>query len=291
MKVLPQSFYERKEIIKVLVDGLSCVIYKEMNDDVSMKEGYVSTHAIVLVLQGTLKVENDFAGGATVQANEMIFLPKGIYMVSDIIPGDGSFVSVVFFFDEQLIDEFLHSLHRKAEGNLCTPNLIMPYTKSIRDYTETLLQLYKDGAHNHHKITRHKLFELLHLLSIDVRGEQFMRTLLCLKTKAKRNLREFMEANFYKPLTVEDYAYLTGRSLSTFNRDFKRQFGMSPKQWLMDKRLQKAQALLATHARTVTEVALESGYENFSHFIKAFHKKFGISPKQFLIQKRNEIMV
>jgi AraC-like DNA-binding protein len=291
MKVLPQSFYERKEITKVLVDGLSCVIYKEMNENVSMKEGYVSTHAITLVLQGTLKVENDFAGSAVVRANEMIFLPKGIYMVSDILPGKDPFIAIVFFFDEKLIDEFIQSLNRKAEGNKCTPNLVMPYTKPIRNYTEVLLQLYKEGDHNHHKITRHKLFELLHLLSIDQRGEAFIRTLLALKMKEKRNLRDFMEANFYKPLTVEDYAYLTGRSMSTFNRDFKRQFAMSPKQWLMDKRLQKAQALLATQSHTVGEVALEAGYENFSHFIKAFHKKFGISPKQFLIRKRSEVMM
>jgi AraC-like DNA-binding protein len=100
-----------------------------------------------------------------------------------------------------------------------------------------------------------------------------------------------MNANFNKSLTVEDYAYLTGRSLSTFNRDFKRQFNVSPKKWLMDKRLESAYTLLTHHHKNVTDVAFEVGYENFSHFIKAFHKKFGISPKQFVIQKRTEVMV
>jgi AraC-like DNA-binding protein len=157
-------------------------------------------------------------------------------------------------------------------------------------YGDVAGPLQKRHPH-HHKITRHKLFELLHLLSIGERGEDFIRTLLCLKMKAKRNLRDFMDANFFKPLSVEDYAYLTGRSLSTFNRDFKRQFSVSPKKWLMDKRLEKAYLLLASNAHSVSDVAYEVGYENFSHFIKAFHKKFGISPKQFLIRKRSEVLV
>jgi AraC-like DNA-binding protein len=100
-----------------------------------------------------------------------------------------------------------------------------------------------------------------------------------------------MLANFGKPLNIEDYAYLTGRSVSTFNRDFKRLFTISPKQWLMEQRLEKAKSLLAINNTSVSDVAFESGYENISHFIKAFHKKFDISPKQYLIQKRNEVLV
>jgi AraC family transcriptional regulator, exoenzyme S synthesis regulatory protein ExsA len=290
MKVLPQSFFDNHSVQKLLVDGLSCIIYKEVVEATLQKEGYVSTHALTLVLQGQLKVENDFAGSAIVQANEMIFLPKGIYMVSDVLPGPHPFVALVFFFDEGLIDEFIQTLNHDTKSPKCTPNLIIPYTAPIRSYTETLLQLYKNTSNNHHKITRAKLFELLHLLSIGVRGEAFIHTLLRLKMKAKRNVKDFMLANFYKPLSVEDYAYLTGRSLSTFNRDFKRQFGVSPKKWLVDKRLERAHELLASN-HSVSEVALEVGYEDFSHFIKVFHKKFGISPKQFHIQKRSEALV
>jgi AraC family transcriptional regulator, exoenzyme S synthesis regulatory protein ExsA len=286
MKVLPQSFYESDDYQKVLRDGLSCVIYKKVKQTPLQKEGYVSTHALTLVLQGNLKLENINKGVAYVQANELIFVPKGLYTVSDILLSDEPFVSVVFFFDEPLIDEFIKSLNTKAREPKCVFNLVLPYSATIRLYTETLLKLYKNGTHNHHKVTRAKLFELLHLLSIGERGEDFIATLLSLKNKQKRNLKDFMNANFNKSLTVEDYAYLTGRSLSTFNRDFKRQFSVSPKKWLMDKRLDRAYELLSRDHQNVTEIAFEVGYENFSHFIKAFHKKFGISPKQFVIQRR-----
>jgi AraC-like DNA-binding protein len=100
-----------------------------------------------------------------------------------------------------------------------------------------------------------------------------------------------MEANFHKPLSIEDYAYLTGRSLSSFRRDFISQFGISPKQWLIEKRLDHARTLLSKNHTTVTDVAVEIGYDNISHFVKAFHKRYGIPPKQFLMQKRKEVLV
>jgi AraC-like DNA-binding protein len=243
------------------------------------------------VLQGELRVENMNKGVAHVRANQLIFTPKGLYTVSDIIRNAKVFKAIVFFFDEQLVDEFIKSLNLTAKNPMCTPHLTFQYSESIRLYTETLMTLYSKGEHKHHTITRAKLFELLHLLSISDRGEAFINSLLSLKNKEKRNLKDFMAANFDKSLSVEDYAYLTGRSLSTFNRDFKRQFKVSPKKWLMDKRLEKAQSLLMANPKNVADIASGVGYENFSHFIKAFHKKFGISPKQFVIQKRNEIMM
>ena len=99
-----------------------------------------------------------------------------------------------------------------------------------------------------------------------------------------------MDANFAKPLSIEDYAYLTGRSLSSFRRDFIDHYGISPKQWLIDKRLEKARDLLEKNNTTVSQIALEVGYENFSHFVKAFHKKYGIPPKQFHMKKRKEVL-
>lgn len=292
IRVLPQAMYERDDIHKILRDGQSCVLYKEIGETTLHKEGFVSTHALTLVLQGRLQVERQECGGEVVNAGEMIFLPKGLYMISDIIqPGDDPFIAMVFFFDEALIDSFINSLGKKKTELLVCHSMVLNYEEPIRLFVENLLRLYKEGSGVHNSITRSKLFEFLHLLSISPKGPEFVRALLSLKNQQKRSIKEFMQVNYSKPLTVEDYAYLTGRSLSTFNRDFKRLFNISPKQWLMEQRLEKARSLLAVNNTTVSDVAFESGYENISHFIKAFHKKFNISPKQFLIQKRNEVLV
>lgn len=289
MRVLPQLFYETPEYRKILVDGLSCIVHKKLDTAVWQKEGYVSAHAITLVLTGELRIENDEGLLAVVPENKMIFLPKGLYSISDILPKNGSFEAIVFFFDEEVITSFINSMNGKTTKVKCVSHFLLDYTNSIREYTESLLKLYNGNTTPHRKLTGAKLFEFLHLVSAEHSSECFLGALTNLNNKERKSLKAFMTANFSKPLSIEDYAYLTGRSLSTFRRDFKTHFGLSPKQWLIDKRLEKAHTLLSKNNTTISDVVLETGYENISHFIKAFHKRYGMPPKQFLISKRKEV--
>lgn len=290
LRILPQMFYQNPEMDKILVDGLSCVIHKVLTGPVWHKEGYIATHAITLVLKGQLQVESDEGEIAKVKTNQMIFMPKGLYNISDVIPDGDRFEAVMFFFDEELVANFVTANNIQPKKEKCVAYKIMDYTTEVRLFTESLLQLYKNKPVADRKITKLKLYELLHLLSFS-RSDCLLSALATLNNKERKSLREFMNANFAKPLRIEDYAYLTGRSLSSFRRDFIEQFGISPKQWLIEKRLEKARAALERNGTTVSQVAQEVGYENFSHFIKAFHKKYGISPKQFLMKSRREVFV
>jgi AraC family transcriptional regulator, exoenzyme S synthesis regulatory protein ExsA len=293
MKILPQLFYESPEIKKILVDGLSCAVYKRLEEPVWHKEGYVSTHAITLVLNGVLRVDNDNGLLAEVPAGKMIFLPKGLYMISDIIPENGFFEAIVFFFDKDVISQFINSLKIKDSRKSCISHLVLNYTENLKIFTQSLLKIYSDKGNLHRQLTAPKLFEFLHLVNAEQETDCFIGALSTLNNKERKGLKEFMNTNFSKPLSIEDYAYLTGRTLSTFRRDFKTQFGgVSPKQWLIDKRLEKAHYLLKTNNNmTISDVVMETGYENIPHFTKAFHKKYGLPPKQFLIKQRREVLV
>lgn len=92
-----------------------------------------------------------------------------------------------------------------------------------------------------------------------------------------------MEHNYLKPLGVEDYAYLTGRSVSSFRRDFRAFFGTTPNKWLRERRLRQAVALVEGGARNVTELSYAVGYDNVSYFIREFRRLTGFSPKQFML--------
>jgi AraC-like DNA-binding protein len=95
----------------------------------------------------------------------------------------------------------------------------------------------------------------------------------------KIDLINFMQRNFMFNLSLEKLAYLSGRSLSTFNRDFKTLFNTTPQKWLTDKRLELAYYHLAEKKKKPTEVYLEVGFEDLSHFSFIFKKKYGVSPK------------
>ena len=87
-----------------------------------------------------------------------------------------------------------------------------------------------------------------------------------------------MEEHYMYNLPLEKFAFLTGRSLTTFKSDFKKTFNNTPGKWLTKKRLDLAHQKLVAEKQKTTDVYLSAGFENLSHFSFAFKKAFGYSP-------------
>ncbi|WP_375586856.1 helix-turn-helix domain-containing protein [Flagellimonas aurea] len=102
----------------------------------------------------------------------------------------------------------------------------------------------------------------------------------------KINLVEFMERNYMFNMPIEKFGYLTGRSLTTFKRDFKKAFNTTPQKWLTEKRLELARYQLTKNNRKPIDVFYEVGFENLSHFSYAFKKQFGKSPTELVTTKK-----
>lgn len=95
----------------------------------------------------------------------------------------------------------------------------------------------------------------------------------------KIDLPQFMEQNYKCDLSVEDFAHYTGRSLSTFKKDFAKAFGgITPSRWIVKRRLEEAKRLMGDFGKKATDVYLDVGFKSLSHFSTAFKKEFGITP-------------
>ena len=81
-------------------------------------------------------------------------------------------------------------------------------------------------------------------------------------------------------LSVEALAGFTGRSLASFKRDFKMISLLPPQKWLMTKRLKVAHDKLGSENKKVSDVYLEVGFKNLSHFSSAYKKQYGVSPSK-----------
>lgn len=101
----------------------------------------------------------------------------------------------------------------------------------------------------------------------------------------KIDLASYMERNFMFNMPLEKFGYLTGRSLTTFKRDFKKAFNITPQRWLTKKRLDLARYELLEKKRKPVEVCYEVGFENLSHFSFAFKKQFGHAPTELVTLK------
>jgi AraC-like DNA-binding protein len=94
----------------------------------------------------------------------------------------------------------------------------------------------------------------------------------------KIDLEAYMNRNFMFNIPMLEFARLTGRSLASFKRDFEKIFGTSPGQWLQQKRLAEAFYQIKEKGRKPSDVYLDVGFENLSHFSFSFKKAFGIAP-------------
>lgn len=96
----------------------------------------------------------------------------------------------------------------------------------------------------------------------------------------KIDILDFMESNYADDLSIEEIANYTGRSLSAFKRDFKKCSTLSPRKWLIRRRLEAAHELIRKGGRKVSEICLEVGFKNLSHFSKIYKSMYGVPPTE-----------
>ena len=91
----------------------------------------------------------------------------------------------------------------------------------------------------------------------------------------------YIESNYRKKLTVDEIARFSRSSTSSFCHEFKKETGMSPYDFILNKRLNKAKKLLKTTDASVSEIGEAVGFNSDANFIKTFRAKTGLTPKLF----------
>lgn len=275
--VIPQSLFTMKDVALIAQYRESSVFYKNLEDDLLDVEFYVNSPCFVFIDSGLEIVTNANNESIELKDGMGIFFPQGLNLHSDFVKATDDLKAYLVFFDDVVIADYLSRCIKKQTVALRSQEYYRVEDRGeIRTLCRSLHREFEDPG-----LLAVKLLELLYL--IDGKDEAgCFRKLLSSARKAspKRNLVRLLNRHDLIQLSVSDLAQISGRSLSSFNRDFKAQFGMPPKQWLQDKRLSYSKSLLEDTHLTVTEVAVQTGYENVSHFIKAFKERYGSTPKQ-----------
>lgn len=97
-----------------------------------------------------------------------------------------------------------------------------------------------------------------------------------------REIIEYIHGNLADELSLTDLAETLNLSAFHFARLFKSSLGLSPHQYVLQNRVERAKKLItATKDSSLTEVALQTGFYDQTHFGKAFKRVVGVSPKAF----------
>ena len=99
---------------------------------------------------------------------------------------------------------------------------------------------------------------------------------------------KYIYKNFQKPLTLEEVSAVASLSPTYFSKKFKQITGMGFKEYLNYVRLKHAQAALLTTNNTITDIALEYGFNDSNYFKDIFKKVYGKSPREYRKNPENK---
>lgn len=91
----------------------------------------------------------------------------------------------------------------------------------------------------------------------------------------------YMENNFMEKITLDELAKRSAMSVNQFLRVFKKNYKITPINYLTHLRLDRAKELLKDPNLDITEVAFESGFDDSNYFSRVFRKNLGTTPRDF----------
>jgi len=258
----------------------SDVIFSYFFSDDCMCSKMVRDHFLVYIYSGEYILEE--AGEKLVFGpGECVFMRRDNRVNMTKQPkGNEPFMGIFMHFKRPFLRDVYQKIDRKElprEVEKHERSIIrLPQTPDIKGLFLSMTPYFNSEVKPSDNMMYLKMLEGIHaLLNIDKR---FFPTLFDFTEPWKIDILDFLNENYMYDLSIEEIASFTGRSLSTFKRDFKKISNLSPEKWLVLRRLEAAKEMLVETDKSITDVYVEVGFKNMSHFSTAFKKQFGVAP-------------
>lgn len=155
---------------------------------------------------------------------------------------------------------------------------------STYDNSQTIMQVIQ--RFNQH--TAKELYEMEAIMMMLV--SRFYRQAVSVnETNDNRVLQvqQYVLQHISESLSLEELAEMVGVCKDSLIRIFKRETGMTPVEFILNKRIEKAQIALLTQASSIHDIAIQLGFGNQSYFASLFKRMMGITPLQY--RKQNQL--
>ncbi|MDR0228565.1 MAG: AraC family transcriptional regulator [Flavobacteriaceae bacterium] len=255
-----------------VIYGIQKACYSESS---KAGEYFIKESGVFFIVSGTMEAFDGKDVQVYKKGDIVLFRKNALIRFEKYVQPDKVFEAISIVLDDSLLQDFTceygynvsNQLSKDTLFKVKKDELLMSYFATIKSYfvkdmTEELILLKKK--------------ELIHLLLRN--DNSYQDVLFNFAAPGKIDLEAFMNSNYKFNVPLTQFAFLTGRSLATFKRDFEKVFHNSPSRWLKQKRLEEAYYLLKNKKMKVKEVYADVGFETLSHFSYSFKEYFGIPP-------------
>jgi len=211
-------------------------------------------------------------------AGDTIFFPRNELAKVHKMQKDGlPYKSVAIYLTPEAMQQYFLKHHLKPETPVKKGSIkVMEKHPLLDSLFDSLLPYFNLENELPEHLAAAKVDEAISILKLT--DKELFNSISHFEEPGKINLTDFMEKNFMFNMPLDKFCYLTGRSLTTFKRDFKKAYSTTPQRWLTRKRLELAHHQITVKNRKPVDVYLEVGFENLSHFSYAFKNHFGYPP-------------
>jgi AraC-like DNA-binding protein len=196
--------------------------------------------------------------------NQIIFIPPLVYH-SVTANGKGRYCRITALFDADAIPDVLHGEFSKRERGTSIDSSRM---KKLKDICQ------KQNSVFYAPLLRSMMTELFYdalqmpYASAKAETDDFLQKAF-----------QYIDSHLNEKILLDDLAHYTSRSKSSFCHLFEAKMNISPKQYILQKKLALASKLIS-EGTPPTEAAMQVGYENYCNFYRLCRKVSGKSPKQ-----------
>lgn len=155
--------------------------------------------------------------------------------------------------------------------------------KAISRNVEHLIKLFKENVEHQDLFIKMAAKELLIRILQSKARRIFLNNFRVSEGDRMSKIADYIDENILRSISIEELSQQANMSRSNFFNLFKNAFGISPNEYIINKKIEKAKSIISSSTnQSISQIAYDLGYSDSSYFSKQFKTITGYTPKQFL---------
>ncbi len=266
----------------ISVEKTDVLVYDyKVRQESTKQQVSLSMNTFSFLLEGHKEVFSNVKSMSISNGKFLLMKAGKCLMTEKLADTNNSYRSILFFFSNEAVFQFARKYSIALSKDSKSRSIqSIPFDRYLRSFAESLINLNNLSQNAKNNVFQVK-FEELMLYLTGTLGNDFLESLMDDVNDYDFHFKEVVENNKLNKLTLNELAFLTNMSLSTFKRKFESYFHTSPSKWFQDKRLEYAAFLLKNEKKRPSDIHFDIGYDSLTNFIQAFKAKFDKTPKQY----------